>query len=504
MPSDPLFDLVRSLTPEEKRAFKLQSKKYGREKGNNYLRLFDIFDGMAEYDEKKLKQQLEKTKLISQYHVTKAYLLDMLLDVLARKFENDDFYYDLQRQLSRANVLYSKGLYDAALKRTRKIMQRCDEHERSVQALQAAQLMEKIVVKLNAQELFEEQLATGIARQETALQRQEIYLRYRELSLRLMHFVNTNAAATQPLKGDRQLSAIGKAIRAEPPAEASVDTRILRLGTLSIYDLYFGDSKAALHHSLEALELGLRSDLEKLTAGVNSIINLFNNAAMLLAQQGDETQIDELVKKVLRYPTRDSDRIVMEERVNLVLITQNNALGRFEKTEPMLEGLEQFLDQHERTLSHFGKTLLYYNLMMHFFYTGKFRPALKWLNRLVTYDFSAMGKHILENVLLIELLLDLELKKNELFESRLKTNAKLMRKHNTFSELEEVFLEHFSQLYEASETGRMEQIGRLHSSLLELRKNPRLAYRFSDFAYDRWAESYLAKTTIAALLKQKQ
>jgi|GEM_PF-5183972 len=499
MSGDPLYELIRSLTPEEKRIFKLHTKKYTRKGGNNYLRLFDILDALPEYDEKKLREKLRRSGFDQQLHVTRSYLSELLLDVLARKHEQEDLHLDLQRQLSHAHVLCSKGLYETALKRIRKVRQLCETYERPLQALQAAQLMEKIAVKLNTQELFGELVNDEHARQLRAMERHREYLHYRTLSFRLMHFVNSHAAATLP-KENEELRRIGEAVLAPPPAEANAETRILRLSTISVFQHYLGHKKEALRQALKALDIGLRTDLEKLTPGVDSLLNLFNNAAMLLAGWGDERMIDELVEKVRKYKTRNrSEQLAMEERINIILLTQNIALHRYERTDRLLPGIEAFLKENGKQLTAFGKRMVPYNLMIHFFYTGRFRPALKWLNHLLTADFSAMGKHVLENVLLIELILHFELNNSDLLESRLKTNAKLMRKHDTQSPLEDAVIWHFMRLQAEAAKNRHSLIRRLHEELLELKKDPRLAYRFGDFAYDRWAEAHLKKTTIAEL-----
>jgi len=64
-----LFDLIKNLTKNEKRFFKLYSNFYNQDKDKNYLILFDILEGLKSYDEKIILAHISKqihSKNISQ------------------------------------------------------------------------------------------------------------------------------------------------------------------------------------------------------------------------------------------------------------------------------------------------------------------------------------------------------------------------------------------------------------------------------------------------------
>ena len=69
--SNALFDLIKSLTPNEKSYFKKNA--YKQEKGgkNPYLQLFDAIDKQAEYDESKLLRKFAKHKMSKQFSTAK-------------------------------------------------------------------------------------------------------------------------------------------------------------------------------------------------------------------------------------------------------------------------------------------------------------------------------------------------------------------------------------------------------------------------------------------------
>ena len=58
---DDLFQLIKSLDKNEKGYFKKLTARYGaKSSGNDYLKLFDLLDKTAEYDETKIKKRFSK------------------------------------------------------------------------------------------------------------------------------------------------------------------------------------------------------------------------------------------------------------------------------------------------------------------------------------------------------------------------------------------------------------------------------------------------------------
>ncbi|TND10069.1 MAG: hypothetical protein FD123_751 [Bacteroidetes bacterium] len=504
MPADSLYELIRSMNAEEKRAFKIQAKKYSPKDGKKYLRLFDFFDGLRDYDAKKVKQALAHQSLGNQPHVTKAYLTEQLLEVLVRKYEHEDFHYDFQRRLAHADVLFAKGHYDAALKRVRKLSILAEQSGRPLLVLQAGQLIEKITIRLSDPELFGELLEKELVRQNKALQQHELYLHYRKISMQLIFLVSRQSASTLSKKQELDLKTIGNELRRKLPLFATSETAILRLGTLTLYHRYMDQLDPALDYALEALDLALSADTAKLSGGTNSLVNLYNNASMLLSLKGDMKRLDPLSRRVLAYPAKNkSERILMEERVNVSRLTQNIAFGRYDHTDTLVPVMEKFLAEHDHSLSHFGKTLIPYNIMCHYFNTGRFKPALKWLNKLVNYDFDHMAKYMIENILLIELLIHFELDNTDLLHSRLVGNEKMMYRYNTYSRLEETIILYLLRISKLTAKEQVSQFLLLRDECTEMKKDPLLVRRFGDFAYDLWIETHLTGKNIAKLSAEK-
>lgn len=88
---DPLYILVKSLTKNEKRFFRLHTNLFSKNKKPNYWILFEILEKMPEYDHalvlKKIKTTIEVKNLSQLKHYLKEQILETL--VLFHKSNNE-------------------------------------------------------------------------------------------------------------------------------------------------------------------------------------------------------------------------------------------------------------------------------------------------------------------------------------------------------------------------------------------------------------------------------
>lgn len=124
--SDQLFELIHSLKKEEKRHFKLYSKKYA--KASDYLKLFDAIAKMKCYDEPLLRAQLAGIHSLARLSVAKDYLYSLILRSL-RDMEPVTPEVTVLKLIEDISILQQRRLYVAAKKRFRKAMELARAHD---------------------------------------------------------------------------------------------------------------------------------------------------------------------------------------------------------------------------------------------------------------------------------------------------------------------------------------------------------------------------------------
>jgi hypothetical protein len=113
---DPLFSLVKSLTPAEKRYFGLQAGRFVKGKEGHALRLFRLLDALPAYDEAAVKASLAGDPLVKQFAVQKQLLMQAVLRAL------QGFRYEhspgmrLRSLLDKIELLVDKGQHMTALR----------------------------------------------------------------------------------------------------------------------------------------------------------------------------------------------------------------------------------------------------------------------------------------------------------------------------------------------------------------------------------------------------
>lgn len=113
--SDELFQLVKSLEKAEKRNFKRFVQRNLDTSDLKIVTLFDVLDGMEEYDEDVLLRKV-KTLKTAQLPNLKANLYRQILASLRTMRDDGNVEIQLHEQLEYASILYNKGLYQQSLK----------------------------------------------------------------------------------------------------------------------------------------------------------------------------------------------------------------------------------------------------------------------------------------------------------------------------------------------------------------------------------------------------
>lgn len=163
--SDELFRLVKSLDTQEKVFFKAFG---GRKKSDNerlsYFKLFDIIDGLKEFDEDKLLKKLKSAGFT--HHVSKAknYLTEAILKSLAEYHSDTATRFQIQNLIYQAELLYAKRLNKMANKLISKAEKLAIKHEQFNYLLVASSLKIRNIRQTTNMEELRRYADSGVAR----------------------------------------------------------------------------------------------------------------------------------------------------------------------------------------------------------------------------------------------------------------------------------------------------------------------------------------------------
>jgi hypothetical protein len=139
-----LFQLIKSLTKNEKRYFRMYASM---QKGDKiYLRLFDEISRQKVYNEEMIKEKLSGEKFIKQLSFIKNYLYKLIFKSLISFYSESLPDLKISSLIVRAKILFNKALYAQYFKTLAKAKAIAAEYERFGYLIEIID-MERIIVK---------------------------------------------------------------------------------------------------------------------------------------------------------------------------------------------------------------------------------------------------------------------------------------------------------------------------------------------------------------------
>ncbi len=142
---DLLFVLIKRLDKAEKRNFKLYASRLSS-KENKFVRLFDLIDAQEIFDEELIKNSwkgLTSSKLAN----LKRHLYIQIMKSLRLLYTDRDMDIQYNEQLDYAHILYSKGLYQEALKVLERLKVKLKGSNKDILLLQTVEFQKLIELR---------------------------------------------------------------------------------------------------------------------------------------------------------------------------------------------------------------------------------------------------------------------------------------------------------------------------------------------------------------------
>ena len=117
--SEPIFDLVKSMSKAEKRNFKLYATRLSGNQSSNFIALFDLIDSSDVYSEERILAKCPIKK--GQLPNTKAHLYKQILISLRMLMVQHNQAMQVKEGVEFSIILYNRGLYKQAEKNLQKL-----------------------------------------------------------------------------------------------------------------------------------------------------------------------------------------------------------------------------------------------------------------------------------------------------------------------------------------------------------------------------------------------
>lgn len=491
---DELFQLVKSLTPSEKRYFKVNG-----DSKSNYMQLFEAMDAQKEeYDEEKLKKKNAKKPFVKYLSAEKKQLREQILKYMRGYHSTRSVDNQINELLQDERFYRDKGLNDIREKTILKAKELATKYERF-------HLLKEILVRhLNYTIEFEQKKLTEpvldiineqkqLALTESALlelitKNQELFAIYR------------SGADIQ----DRQVDSRTNMLISEVEIYRPRVNRWFQLATTynrayaNFYQIH-RDWKSSFTHTKLEYELyqSHQHFIEEDSYGYKlCIANLMSRAHSAQENEWFIKALEEM--KTLPVHSFNEEGEVFQNVYFLEHLHYINA-GEFEKAVAIIPAIEEGLGKYASKVNKARKLTFQFNIMVMFFLMHKFSDSLIWLNQILD-DKSEIKQNVTTVSRILLPIIHFELGHHDLVETFTRSAYRYLSRKKRLHSFERTMINYFKTMPLTTEDFLFnERLTQLSSELKEILNSPSEP-AFGMEEINLWVRSHVEKKPMRELL----
>ena len=502
-PSEKLYRLIQSLTPTEKRYFRIFIR--GRtERDSKYLQLFEAIATPGAFDEERLKQTIYKDEPIEgkKYSELKSYLYDQVLKCLQSFDEQNSVEYKISQLLQSTAVLFKRGHYTDCrelLQKARKVAVRYENFAHLLEIIRwekqlAYTQMDADFLDKNLEQLHFEEDRTLEKLENATFYRKAFFEVYAAVKREALHRNKERVAQLRSIVNSPEFQTIDNAI--------SHRARVQQLRTLNLFhyavleQAEFYETGGQLIQLIESQPHFLNDNISDYIAGLSNQV-----LACGLLKKYDEVRICLQKLRDLRPLTADDRRKIHRQYYTnfFALCTYS---GDFEAAREEMKNCQR--EAAEFDPRDYETASFFYQYALISFGCNLFDESLQYLNQWHNQP-KTVGREDLQSIArMLTLILHIEIGNSVLLESLLRSAARFLKKKNRFMSIELRFLHFVAEWIRLpAGKGRTEAFVKMRDDLRAEHHLPATKALLQTFDLDSWLESKIQNQTFAAIVREK-
>ena len=492
-PQDHVHRLVRSMTPAEKRYFKLHTSRHLVAGHSNHQELFDAIASMTEYDEGRLRGQFAGASFMRRFPITKRRLYEAVLASLDAFHAESSIENKLRRMLHHVEILHRRALYADASKALHCARSFAQEHHKHALLLQIAEWERRMMERGNYAGVTQADLSeransvAGIAEQWQEVDR----LWQAKSAVFLVIYRSGQTACGSDRAGLEKLAAhplLGANAKLHGPRARFLHHHVRGALAYARNDLAACETQLAACAEVLRKEPGAFKEEPDLLLGVMG--NLANVRMRLGRHQEALDGFREFRKVPLLLATAPSPDLEMKLFVmgTSLELSVRTTKGEFAEAMDQLAELEDGLTRFGARASTVRRAELALHAAYACFGAGANEMALRWCNRLLNEKGIEAHTEIHAFGRMMNLAVLIELDKEELIGYVVRNTQRSLKQHGHPFAMEPLLLEHALALQRTKSTKEERVLWEtLAASLTEMARDQREAGVLDHFDLIAWA-----------------
>ncbi len=494
-PSDSLFQLIKSLTGQEKRYFKIFASRHTIGEKNNYLKLFDAIDKQVEYDETEIKEKCKKEKFIKQLFVVKGYLYEMILKSQDAYYTESSIEIQLKHWVHYIEILYNKALYDQCKKMIEKAEKQAVKHEYYLVLLDIIDWKFKLARVITATKTFEDGLDVLHQQKQVVVEKISNHYQYKWLNAKL---ISTTMRKGWFPRSTEEIQKEYDPIMAHPIFEneenaLSLQSKILFHNTFSAYFHLKGDNQKSYSHSKEAEKI-LSENIFLIDINQEDYIACLSNlifTSMFLVKYQETFQYINILKNINPRSKMLQAKIITS--AYLPEIISYNINGNIDAGLKLIPEVVNKLLLYESHIN--PKEILYlkYNFACLYFKAGEFNESSHWLFKILNDSAINYLPDLHSKARILNLMVHSELKNDDLLPYVLRSTYRFLLKQKKLYKFEKRVIDFIRNSSNVSSKNTIASFKSLKLDLIELSKDPYEKKAIDFFGFINWVDKKIVK-----------
>ena len=480
-----LFELIHSLSRNEKGYFRRYVAGISSGRGDNYLLLFDAIESQKQPDEKKLQQRLKGASFLSYFSREKNYLYQLIMKSLGAFHYESDLEIRVNGMFNAVRILFNRGLLDHCEKKLRKT-------RKVIEAGLLTSHLQEMIRWENKVELAKVDIKT-IRKNKALLEENRLTVANLSSYIQLyadMYSVIMQTGTEVPKTGQKVFSKyLSQPLLQNEKNALSAQAKLYFNHIHTVCHAVTGQHATALKYSSRRLEL-LEQYPQCLAADPQQYINAMNNHIEMLTLL---SRFDEAFLNCITLRRWEADSFYLEARkfvrVSLLELLIRNKRQDHAGNIAGVKKTEEGLWRYGELVRIDERIQLCFFTSYSFFRRHQLKEALRWIGKVlnistdIQMDFQIAAR-------LLNLVIHYELGNHDHLASVLNSSAHFISKKEHSFRFEKVFVSFIrSKLLDThNKKGLLLAFSELRNDLNVIAKNPSEKKALEYFDFQSWVE----------------
>ncbi len=449
-PTNQLFDIIKSLTNEEDKKFKLLSSLQQGDK--NYIKLFNYIQKQDSYDEIEVKNHFKNEVFVQHFASEKNQLLHHILKSLRSHRQETSASARIDEEIKNIQLLFNKSLYKQSRKQLSILKKQAQDYELFYSLLEIVEL-EKVLIDMEAHfgDINYRTLDELIEEENNLFNKIENYAAY-ELQLAKLNALSSRLMIARSKEDVKEINDILK----ETKRFASKDGFLSNKSKI-IFLFITGVAKMLLN------------ELDEVNKSFSDLIIELENKPEIISEMpyyyivshgylvrycAIKKQYNDGFKMIDKLKSLSLNEMFKATDIQITIFTQSyitemilySYIGQHDKATSIIPQVIKGLDKYEAKINNEELVRIYHTIGMVYFGVGEYNKALHWLNKIINTNYEDLRQDVIRISKLINLIIHFELGNDDLLSYIYKSSVRFFNQQEKQYKFEIVFLDYFKKI----------------------------------------------------------